>query len=64
MKTFLLYTKTFILGFFEGLLVLTLLLIQAVLATTKFLLWALRVTNKKYRIVKHKGDGTTEVSYK
>ncbi len=64
MNTFLLYAKTFIIGFFEGLLVLTLLLIQAVLATTKYILWALRLTNKKYRIVKYKSDGKTEVIYK
>jgi hypothetical protein len=64
MSTLLLYTKTFILGFFEGLLVLTLLLIQAALATTKYLLWALRLTNKKYRIVKYKSNGKKEVIYK
>ena len=64
MNKFLLYAMTFIIGFFECLIVLTLMLIQATIATTKYLLWAFRVTNKKYRIVKYKSDGKTEVIYK
>ena len=52
MSTLLHYTKTFILGFFEGLLVLTLWLIKASMHLTKYLIWVLRLTNSKYRIIK------------
>lgn len=52
MSTLLHYTKTFIFGFFEGLLVLTLWLIKASMHLTKYLIWVLRLTNSKYRIIK------------
>ena len=71
MSTFLHYSKTFIFGFFEGLLVLTLLTTKLALSIWRYLvmvsyyiLWKLKLTNKKYRIIKYKEDGTTEIIYK